>query len=470
MNQQSTPENGQPPQLPPASEPAPLALPPHAEASEHKAEHGQGEAVAELPKPSPRAKKVLFGLGAVLVSVALIVLLMSWFFSRRAEAKDRKARENTEALGPKLAVMQVKGSERGREITLPGDVHGFEQITLYAKIAGYLRSIRVERGDHVDAGQLLAVIESPENDEDVISARSDALIKHVNADRARKLVAPGIISQVDKDNAENDERRAQATLQRLSFITAYESVKAPFKGVVTARYVDPGALMPAATGSTTSAQPLVDLARTDKLRVFVYVGQDVAPFVSAGAHATLWQDELPEKQIHADITRCAAALDQRTRRMQCEIVLENEKWGVLPGTTVHVKLAVETGNSPFVPNEALVIRDGKTLVAIVKDKRVHFSEVELGATDGKNVRILRGLALDDTIGLNVPVELEENGAVQPVDARKTPSGGGDKTGQNRAPADADRESTSQERAQGVERASDKPRSEPAVPAPPGSGR
>ena len=148
-----------------------------------------------------------------------------------------------------------------------------DQITLYAKIAGYLRSIRVERGDHVGAGQVLGVIESPENDEDVVSARSDAIIKHINAERARRLVTPGIISEADKESAENDERMAQATLQRLSYVSAYESVRAPFDGVITARYVDPGALLPAATGATASAQPIVDVARVDQSRIFVPLGK-----------------------------------------------------------------------------------------------------------------------------------------------------------------------------------------------------
>ncbi|HEX3855036.1 MAG TPA: efflux RND transporter periplasmic adaptor subunit, partial [Polyangiaceae bacterium] len=336
--------------------------------------------------------------------------------------------------------------------TLPGDVRGYEQITLYAKIAGYLRSIDVERGDHVAAGQVLGVIESPENDQDVISARSDAVNKHINAERARRLAPPGIVSEMDKDLAENDERRAQATLDRVNDLKSYEKVRAPFAGVVTARYVDPGALMPAATGATVSAQPLVDVAQVDKVRVFVYVGQDAAPFLGPGDSVVVWQDELPEKQINASITRCAAALDQRTRRMQCEIVIDNRAWGLLPGTSVHVRLQIHAGTAPNVPNEALLIREGKTLVAVVKDRRVHLVEVELGGTDGKSVRILRGLDVGDTIGLNVPVELEDNSSVQPVASPQTPASSGANAAASAKPKDdSEREATSRERALGVAR-------------------
>ncbi|HEX3775752.1 MAG TPA: efflux RND transporter periplasmic adaptor subunit [Polyangiaceae bacterium] len=424
----------------------------------------------ELPTVNPRAKKILFSVAIAVLSLALVALLVAWLFGRHAEARDRSERENVEKLGPKLAVIRVESSLEDRELTLPGDVRGFEQITLYAKIAGYLRSIRVERGDHVESGQLLAQIESPENDADVISARSDAVIKHINAERARKLVTPGIISETDKENAENAEHMAQATLQRLNDVKSYETVRAPFKGVVTARYVDPGALMPAATGATSSAQPLVDLAETDKLRVFVYVGQDAAPFVRAGVQVRLWQDEIPEKQIQAEITRCADALDQRTRRMQCEVDLDNEKWAILPGTTLHVKLKIRVNRSPYVPNESLVIRDGKTLVAVVKNKRVHFNEVELGSTDGKFVRILRGLSPGDVIGVNTPVELDENDPVQPVDSKKTPSGADEKSAAKQPPADADREQSSKEKALGVERNQLDAGSEPGVPKPAASGK
>ncbi len=403
-----------------------------------------------VPSPSQRARRMLVVITAVLLFSAAVVLVITWLFGRRAEAKNRKQRENVEQAGPKLVVMKVEASARDRELTLPGDVRGFEQITLYAKIAGYVRTIKVERGEHVERGQVLGIIESPENDQDVISARSDAVIKHVNAERARRLVVPGVISEMDKDLAENDERRAQATLDRLNFVKGYETVRAPFAGIVTARYVDAGALMPAATGSTASAQPLVDLARVDMLRVFVYVGQDTAPFLTVGDSVMIWQDELPEKQIHARITRCAAALDQRTRRMQCEIVLDNRTWGLLPGTSVHVRLQIKAGNAPDVPSEALVIREGKNWLATVRDRKIQLVEVEVGATDGKQVRILRGIAPGDVIALNVPVELENDSAVQPVD--KGPEKPAPDTASSaRAAADAASESTPRERTLGVAR-------------------
>ena len=332
-----------------------------------------------MPEPTPRAKRVLTTVLAGLLLLSAVVLVFAWLFGRRAEAKDRRQREAVERKGPKLAVVRVEASVRDRQLTLPGDVHGYQQITLYAKIAGYLRSIEVERGDHVAEGQLLGIIESPESDQDVISARSDAVTKHINAERARSLVKPGIVSEMDKDLAENDERQSLATLNRVNDVKAYEKVRALPAGVVTARYVDPGALLPAATGATVSAQPLVDVAQVDRLRVFVYLGQDAAPFVGAGDAVVLWQDELPEKQIHAAITRCAAALDARTRRMQCEVVIDNRAWGLLPGTSVHVRLQIHAGTAAYVPNEALVIRDGKTWVASVRDRRIHLVEVELGA-------------------------------------------------------------------------------------------
>jgi multidrug efflux pump subunit AcrA (membrane-fusion protein) len=118
-------------------------------------------------------------------------------------------------------------------------------------------------------------------DQEVFSALSDARTKEINAARARRL-SPSVVSEADRDTAAGDERVAQANLRRARSLRDYEVVRAPFAGVVTARYVDDGALLPAATGSTQSALPLVDFAHDDRVRVFVYVGQDLAPFVRAG--------------------------------------------------------------------------------------------------------------------------------------------------------------------------------------------
>jgi RND family efflux transporter MFP subunit len=230
------------------------------------------------------------------------------------------------------------------------------------------------------------------------------------------------VSLQDRDNAVAAKRIAEASLARAAAVHDYTTIRAPYDGVVTARYVDPGALVPAATGATTGALPIVDVADVDHLRVFSYLGQDVAPFVHKGDEATVWQDELPTRRIAAKVTFTTGALDPRTRTMQVEVDLDNRELGVLPGTFAHVDFRVGEAPSPLIPDEAIVIRNGQTMVATIADGRAHYVPVDLGYNDGRNVRVLRGLQGGETVGLDVPVEVQEGGRVQPVEPQAKDGG------------------------------------------------
>jgi RND family efflux transporter MFP subunit len=217
---------------------------------------------------------------------------------------------------------------------------------------------------------------------------------------------------MDRDNAVLTARASAAALGQARALLDYAVVRAPFDGVVSARYVDPGALVPAATGATQSAQPLVDVADTGVVRVFAYLGQDAAPFAHAHDPVVLWQDELPERRIPAELTFLAGALDPRTRTMQVEIDVQNEHWNLLPGTFAHVEIHIQEPPAPLIPDEAIVVRNGKIQVAVVADGKAHFVDVDLGYNDGTQVRVLRGLRGDEIVGTNVPVQVTEGDRVQ----------------------------------------------------------
>jgi membrane fusion protein, multidrug efflux system len=374
-------------------------------------------AAQPLPQPKPLSPKrsrlvTLIAAGLVLVA-AIAVLLLHWR-RHHVESAERSKAEAEQARGPRISVTQVKTTAAHRVVTLPGDVHGFNQVTLYAKLSGYVRQVNVERGDRVESGQVLALLESPESQRDVASAQHDALLTRRNAARAEALAPSGMVTQQDRDTAFFQAKISHANLSRARDILDYTSVRAPFDGMITARYVDPGALVPAATGGTQAAMPIVDLADVDHLRVFVYVGQDVAPFVRLGDHVTIWQDELPAKRVPGTVTRIAGALDPRTRTMQVEVDLDNRTWKLLPGTFAHVEVQIAEPRSPLIPDEAIVIRDGKTMVAEIKDSRAHYQPVTLGYNDGQGVRVLSGLSGGETIGIDVPVEIAEGAPVQPM--------------------------------------------------------
>ena len=380
---------------------------PRADATKHEENDD-----AAPPPHAARRSRLVSTLAVALVVVAAVVAVALWIDRRHAAARERDSRDKVVAKGPKVRVVTVKMSDAKRELTLPGELRGYEQTTLYSKLAGFMRSMRVDRGDRVKKGDILAVIESPENDDDVTQAVSDAEVKRINANRLRALEASGVASALDRDNAINASRMADAFLGRTRTIKGYEVIRAPFAGAITARYVDAGALLPAATGATQSAQPVVDLARVDKLRVFVYLGQDTASFVRVGDIATIWQDERPEERIDARVSRTTSSLDPRTRTMQTEIDIDNGDGHLLPGTFVRVKLAVAVPPAAEVPSEALVFRSGKDTVAEVHDGHVHFREVEIASTDGRTTRIARGLAGGETLALDVPLEVREGSAVE----------------------------------------------------------
>jgi RND family efflux transporter MFP subunit len=293
-------------------------------------------------------------------------------------------------------------------------VRGYNQIALYPKISGYVTDIRFERGDRVERGQVLAILESPETDQLVAQADSDLKTKRLNAARAKSLATRGAISLVDRDNLSTSASIAEAELRRTSALKGYEIIRAPFDGIVTSRYVDPGAFLPAATASTQTAVPVADLADLDRVRVLVYLGQDIALFAKVGDRATVWERERPDPRVEASVTRCGQALDPRTRTMTCEIVIDNRTSDFRPGSFVEVELHTRVPPLPAVPNEAIFVRSGESLVAIIDRDRVHLQPVVVGDTDGRTVRVERGLQGGETIGINVPIEVEEGSAVRPV--------------------------------------------------------
>jgi RND family efflux transporter MFP subunit len=352
----------------------------------------------------------IVGLAVVLLSalaVGTVALLRHASHRREAAALNREVDR-----GPVVLVVKASMSSPDRELVLPADVRGYFQSTIYARIAGYVRDVNVDKGDHVKEGQVLGHIESPETDQAVRAARADLANRKQLLLRARAL-APDVIAQQDLETAQSNYGVSQANLAAAIALRDYETIRAPFEGIVTVRYVDPGALLPAATGSTQSAQPLVDVADPNRLRVTVFVGQESAERVKPGTAVTVWQDQNPNKKVQAKVTRTADSLDPRTRTMLTEIVLDNRGLGFITGIFTRALFHLTTPPLPVVPAEALLIRRGNPMVAVVEGDRVHLVPVDVGTSDGRTLQITSGLRGDEMVALNLPAELGEGAAVQP---------------------------------------------------------
>jgi RND family efflux transporter MFP subunit len=351
------------------------------------------------------------GLG--LLAAVVLVALLFWRHDR-ALGREAERRQQEVDRGPRVFVTEARAAPAARSLTLPGDVRGFLQSTVYAKIAGYVKSVRVDRGDRVTDGQVLGVLESPEVEQQVRAAEADLAVKRRTFQRYEQLVKKDFVSVQDFETARAQFEVARATLKQVSALRAYLTLRAPFAGVVTARYLDPGALIPAATGSTESALPLVEIADLRRLRVLVFVEQDAAALVRAGDPVEIRVDQQPDVCVAAPVNRCANALDPRTRTMLCEIWLENEH-RLYPGTFVHVTFRLAAPRTPVVDSAALVLRKDKPSVAVVRDDRVHFVPVRPGLDDGKTVQIVDGLRPGERVVLAPPAELADNDVVRPVE-------------------------------------------------------
>ena len=248
-----------------------------------------------LPPHAP--KKTLRALGLVLGGLVVLALLgtgLVFWRRHRAVARERDQIARQHGQGPKVLVAKVTAARPERAVTLPGDVRAFVDVGVFPRVNGYLRAVRADKGDHVKQGDVLATVESPETDQQVAAAKSNLRLKKVLAARARRLAPSGVISKSDLDNAVEGERQAEADYRRTLALQSYEVVRAPYRGTITARNVDPGALVSANT-------PLFELADPSRLRVWVYVAQDVAQFVRPGDPVELTQDERPGQTVALDV-------------------------------------------------------------------------------------------------------------------------------------------------------------------------
>jgi RND family efflux transporter MFP subunit len=344
------------------------------------------------------------------IATAGLVLARELWISRQANELARQA-----AAGPHVLVTQVGRTPATRDVKLPATARGFDETQIFAKVPGYIKSLRVDKGDRVHAGELLATIESPETDQQVSNARAAYRIAKVTDDRNRILVAEGVISQQAADESRATMLQARATLAQSVALQAYERVTAPFDAIVTARYVDPGHLIPEATNSTSLSDAIVAVARTRPLRVFTYAPQNIAPFIRNGDRATITVNEFPKRKFTGAITRHPEALSPDSRTMLVEVDLPNTDGALLPGMygTAEFVVSIPAG-APLVPDEALIFRNGKVYVPVVKDDVLHLTPVKLGYDNGIAVEVATGIEADATVALNVGQSAHDGERVQPV--------------------------------------------------------
>ena len=306
--------------------------------------------------------------------------------------------ENTAATAGPVLATQVRITHLAtgpitRSITLPAQVLADQHVTLYAKVSGYLQNIAVDKGDTVKAGAVLAHIEMPE----LIAARvrQQAELRAAAADYGRiqesSQKAPDLVVPQMLDQARGRFEIARASLDQSETMLRYATVTAPFGGVITQRFVDPGALTQAGTA-------LVTLMDFSKVRLQVAVPELEASRVAVGQPVTVVTENLPGMPFDGKVARFTYALDTASRTMLAEVSLDNPKLALRPGMLVTAKLGIERKDSaPIMPTDALVMEKTNAFAYVLDGEKAAKHPLKIGFNDGQNVEVLEGLNPEDAI-------------------------------------------------------------------------
>jgi len=357
-----------------------------------------------------------FRRGAIIALVAAAILAVGVIAVRHLNLSSQRGDlDKATAEGPPVQVIEAGQGPAIQTVTVLASVIPYQQATLYAKVSGYLSNVLVDKGDTVKAGQLLATIASLETDAQYNSARADLVNKRRIAQRFDQLIRQNAIAAQQADQADADARVAQATLDQFATLKSYERLVAPFDGRVTARFVDPGALVQNATTTQTAAQPVVTISDDTRLRIQAYVQQDVAPFVHEGDTAEIVDAANTGRSVTAKVTRVSGQLDPRTRTMLVEVELDNRNRFLLGGSFAYLTLHVPVTSAIQVPVGALITKGNDQFVAVVgPDSRLHYIKVAIGSTDGDTVTLAGGIKSGTQLAVDLPPEAADGGLVRPI--------------------------------------------------------
>jgi len=370
--------------------------------------------------PSQSLRKWLIGgLATLLLALFITGFLPRFWQSERLE-KDAK-----ETRLPSVRVATATLHDKPTQLTLPSSTQAHHITPIWARTNGYLVKLNVDIGDVVKEGQVLAVLDTPEVDQQYMQALAD--LANVKARREIAKISAERWQELYKKNSEAlskqevDERVAtftaaeaqvlasEANLNRLKQLQDFKYVQAPFTGVITQRNIDLGSLVTA--GSSGSPQQLFQIADVDWIRNFVYVPQNYFRSIKEGVEAQVHIREFPERTFKGIVTRFAKALDPVSRTLLTEVDIDNKDQIIYPGLYTEVTFFV-TPDAPYflLPSASIIIRSGAPRLAVIDENNVaHLNVVTLGRDYGKEIEILTGIKVGDRVVVN-PTEKIVDGA------------------------------------------------------------
>jgi len=369
----------------------------------------------ELPAAQPRT-------AAIIVMLVVVVLALSGAASMftRIRAGHALAKETEIDSVPTVSVVHPTAEKPDEELVLPGSLQAYEESPIYARTSGYLLRWYKDIGSHVNKGELLADIDTPEVDQELSQARAGRQLvvaqrdlAKISADRWQNLRKTDSVSQQEADTQSSAYQQAQATLaaadanvRRLEQLESFKHVYAPFSGVLVKRNVDPGALINAGS----SGVELFILAKVDPLRVFTNVPQAYSPAIKTGMPAYVTLQEMSGQKFRGTVARTADAIDPATRTLLTEVDVPNKDGHLLRGSfgEVHFSPKIDTAKLTVPVNAMLFRQEGPQLAVVGPDNKVQLRPITIGRDYGTTLEILGGVSLEDRVIVN-PAESIENG-------------------------------------------------------------
>jgi RND family efflux transporter MFP subunit len=376
-------------------------------------------------KPASAYTKRLF---KRLVSLALIALLAATGIRALVNAQQAQALQKytSSTLERTVLITKAKPGALQRTLALPASLRGNNESIIYARTTGYVSGWYKGIGDRVKKGDLLAVLDAPEQEQELAQARAQREQIAAQSDFVEQTLArwealqarQSPISQQDLAEKRSlfrqskaDLAAADANVKRLEQLQGFRRITAPFNGILTRRSVELGDLI------ANTGKELFAITQTDPLRLTIWVPQAYATTLSVGTQVNVSVAEQPAAKLKADIERIAGGLDPTTRARQVDLILQNPKGTLLPGAYAEVTIQLKSDVKTLVaPAAALIVTDQTQRVAVVDENRqIHFRAVRLGRDLGRDVELLDGVSESDVLVVSPSDQLVEGESVKGVE-------------------------------------------------------
>ena len=375
----------------------------------------------------PRSHK--HWLALAIAAIAIVALLVSGIWSR-VKARTALRAETAQVALTAVSVVSPKPTASAQEIILPGNVQPFITSPIYSRTNGYLRKWYFDIGAHVKQGQLLAIIDTPEVDQqleqslsNLNTAKANLALAEITKNRYQGLLTKNAVAQQDADNAVGTYNAnkaiveaSQANVKQLQALQSFERIYAPFDGVITARNTDIGDLINSGSSGTAKTD-LFHISQPNKLRVYVNVPEEYSQGTKVGMTADLNLTEFPGRKFQGKLVRTAEAINLTTRTLLIEIEVDNPTGTLLSGSYAEVHLKIPgQASTLLLPVNALLFRSEGLRAGVVKDGKVVLTAVTPGHDFGNQIEIVSGLKPDDQVIINPPDSIVSGQQVQIVQA------------------------------------------------------